>query len=111
MNAALQLPALKQLPRGNFLREEWRIREVYGCSPLASKVWLAYARVLGCKSPLVEESLRQAIELGRRPLDNLHGQQARMRRNFTFGERLVREAIAREQRGERPWLRARQAGG
>lgn len=99
---------LKRLTRGNFFGEQVRIKVVYGCSPLASKVWLAYAHVLGLRSPAVEETLVRARWLARRPLDNLHGEIAR-RRVFSFGQRLVRESVAREARGEPSMLLSRQA--
>jgi hypothetical protein len=99
----------KRLTRGALFGEECRIRKTYGCSPLASKVWLAYARTVGRKCPPVAEMLDKAIALGRKPLENLHGDRARIRR-FTFGERLVRESVAREQRGERFSMMQRQAG-
>jgi hypothetical protein len=103
------MSAAKRLTRAALFGEELRIRDTYGCSPLASKVWLAYARAVGAKCPPVAAMLDKAIALGRRPLENLHGDNVRVR-SFTFGERLVREAVAREQRGERFSMLARQAG-
>jgi hypothetical protein len=100
---------LKRLTRIGRWREELRIRDTYGQSPLASKIWLAYTNAVGCKCPEVSEMLDKAIALGRRPLDNLHGDRVRVR-ELSYGDRMVRESIARERRGERPFMRMRQAG-
>lgn len=97
------------LTRGARFGLELRIRNVYGCSPLASKIWLAYMAALGMRYPMVAEMLEIAAARGRRPFDNLHGEQVRERK-FTYGQRLVRQAIAREARGERFALLQRQAG-
>jgi hypothetical protein len=102
-------PSAKRLTRAALFGEECRIRKTYGCSPLASKIWLAYARATGRRCPPVAEMLDKAIALGRRALDNLHGEQIRVR-ELTYGQRIVREAVAREARGDRPFMRMRQAG-
>ena len=99
----------KRLTRAGLFGIECRIHKVYGISPLAVKVWLAYARAVGCKAPLVEGMLEKAMAAGRRPLDNLRGEQSRVR-EITYGQRLVRAAIAREERGENFRLLRRQAG-
>jgi hypothetical protein len=103
-------PSAKRLTRAALFGIECRLAKVYGCSPLASKIWLAYARAVGRRCPAVAQMLAKACELGRRPFDNLHGDQVRVREAMTHGQRVVREAIAREQRGERPFMRMRQAG-
>lgn len=116
MNDALPLPLPtgKQLTRANLFGEEQRFDFTYGESPLASKIWLAYARAVGRRCPPVAEMLDKAIALGRRPLGNLHGKACSAgwyeRRKLTYGEKRVREAVAREQRGERWALLQRQAG-
>jgi hypothetical protein len=99
----------KKLTRASRFGIELRLAKTYGCSPFSSRIWLAYMTKLGMRCPMVESTMARAIGAGRRPLDNLHGQQARSR-SFSYGERLVREAIAREQRGERFAMLARQAG-
>lgn len=102
------VPCSKTLTRFGRWREELRISATYGQSPLSSKIWLAYTSAVGCKCPEVGEMLDKAIALGRRPLDNLHGDQVRVR-ELTYGERIVREAVAREARGENWMLSQRQA--
>jgi hypothetical protein len=102
------IPFAKRLTRAALFGEECRIRKVYGCSPLASKIWLAYARATGRRCPAVAEMLDKAIALGRRAFDNLHGDQVRVRK-LSYGERIVREAVAREARGENWMMSQRQA--
>jgi hypothetical protein len=102
------IPFAKRLTRAALFGEECRIRKVYGCSPLASKIWLAYARATGRRCPAVAEMLDKAIAPGRRAFDNLHGDQVRVRK-LSYGERIVREAVAREARGENWMMSQRQA--
>jgi hypothetical protein len=110
----ITVPCPKRLTRIGRWREELRIRDTYGQSLLASKIWLAYTNAVGCKCPEVSEMLDKAIALGRRALGNLHGDPCSAnyyeRRKLTHGDRMVRESIARERRGERPFMRMRQAG-
>jgi len=56
----------KRLTRAGLFGIECRIHKVYGISPLAVKVWLAYARAVGCKAPLVEGMLEKAMAAGYR---------------------------------------------
>lgn len=105
---------MKTLTRFGRWREELRIGATYGQSPLASKIWLAYTNAVGCKCPEVAQMLEKALALGRGLLANLHGEPCSAsyyaRQKLTYGQRIVREAQAREARGDRPFMRMRQAG-
>src|SRR5690349_19333071 len=96
---------MKTLTRAALFREPCRIRDVYGASPLAVRIYLAYGRVLGMRNRMLEESLPLFTERGCEGFANIHREPCSAtwyaRRKLTHGQRIVREAVAREQRGER----------
>jgi hypothetical protein len=104
---------MKEFTRARLFREECRIRDVYGCSPLAAKVWIRYASAFGQRCPPVAQTLELALAAGRSGMQNLHGEVCsatyNRRKKLTYHEREAREIIARDERGERWALMRKQA--
>lgn len=104
----------KRLTRAALAGQECRISALYGASTLGIRIFLGYARAVGKRYVAVEESLPLFEARGITGFQNVHGEPCSAtwyaRRKLTHGQRFVRESIAREQRGERPFMRMRQAG-
>jgi hypothetical protein len=105
----------KTLTRAALMGEEFRIARLYGASVLAEKILLAYAARVGRRYVLVAQALERQVASGLSGFQNVHGERCSAtwytRRKLTYGQKLVREAVAREERGENWMLLRRQAGG
>ena len=98
MNAVLSLSCGKTLTRASLIGEQYRIAKVYGNSPLALRIYRAYARTLGENSAFLDACIVRCMERRLRPFDSIQPYKAR---EFTYRQRHEAELFARWNRGEK----------